>query len=119
MSADVDSMRFCEHEKKFKKNFTSKCRAVVLISSRRHNARRAINKYIHTMNPLLTEIHDLFAFQLKQAQRHDLDEIRITVPRAKSFCNAIRIAKHHERVSKESHPARIFHNWATIQMSAK
>ena len=75
--------------------------------------------YIHTMNPLLTEIHDLFAFQLKQAQRHDLDEIRITVPRAKSFCNAIRIAKHHERVSKESHPARIFHNWATVQMSAK
>ncbi len=71
------------------------------------------------MNPLLNEIHDLFAFQLKQAQRHDLDEIRITVPRAKSFCNAIRIAKHHERVSKESHPARIFHNWATVQMSVK
>jgi len=49
MSADVDSMQFYEHEKKFKKNFTSKCRAVVLISSRRHNARSAINKYIHTM----------------------------------------------------------------------
>jgi hypothetical protein len=49
MSADVDSMRFYGFEKKFKKNFTSKCRAVVLISSRRHNARSAINKYIHTM----------------------------------------------------------------------
>jgi hypothetical protein len=33
MSADVDSMRFYEHEKKLKKNFTSKCRAVVLISA--------------------------------------------------------------------------------------
>jgi hypothetical protein len=49
MSADVDSMRFYELQKKFKKNFTSKCRAVVLIPSRRHNARSAINKYIHQM----------------------------------------------------------------------
>lgn len=70
------------------------------------------------MNPILTEIHDLFAFQIKQAQRHDLDEIRITVPRAKSFCNAIRIAKHDARVS-QSHPTKIFHNWATVQRSAK
>lgn len=70
------------------------------------------------MNPLLTEIHDLFAFQLKQAQRHDLDEIRITVPRAKSLCNSIRIAKHDARVS-QSNPTTIFHNWATVQRSAK
>ena len=45
------------------------------------------------MNPLLTEIHDLFAFQIKQAQRHDLEEIRITVPRAKLICREIREAK--------------------------
>jgi hypothetical protein len=67
MSADVDSMRFCEYEKKFKKNFTSKCRAVVLISSRRHNARSAINKYIHQMtikidNATAVTIQDIVDF---------------------------------------------------------
>jgi hypothetical protein len=45
------------------------------------------------MKTVLTEIHDLLAFQLKMAQRHDLEEIRITVPRAKLICREIREAK--------------------------
>jgi hypothetical protein len=60
MSADVDSMRFYKFEKKFKKNFTSKCGAVVLIPSRRHNARSAINKYIHTMKSFSTTTREIF-----------------------------------------------------------
>jgi hypothetical protein len=51
------------------------------------------------MNTLLNEIHDLLAFQVKGAKRHDLDEIRITVPRAKAICNAIRVARHRARMS--------------------
>lgn len=46
------------------------------------------------MNHILTEIHDLLAFQIKQAQRHNLEEIRISVPRAKELCTTLRIAKH-------------------------
>lgn len=46
---------------------------------------------------ILTEIHDLLAFELKNAKRHGLDEIRITVPRAKSLCNTIRVVKHEAR----------------------
>ena len=71
------------------------------------------------MNPLLTEIHDLFAFQIKQAQRQNLEEIKITIPRAKSLCTSIRMAKHDERSKNLSHPVTIFHNWATVQRSAK
>jgi hypothetical protein len=52
------------------------------------------------MNTLLNEIHDLLAFQVKGAKRHNLDEIRITVPRAKAICNAIRNEKHHARVNR-------------------
>jgi hypothetical protein len=51
------------------------------------------------MNTLLNEIHDLLAFQVKGAKRNDLDEIKITVPRAKALCNAIRVARHHARMS--------------------
>ena len=51
------------------------------------------------MNTLLTEIHDLMAYEVKNSKRHNLDEIRISVPRAKAICNAIRIAKHHARMS--------------------
>jgi len=52
------------------------------------------------MNTLLNEIHDLLAFEVKNSKRHELDEIRITVPRAKAICNAIRIARHHARVNR-------------------
>lgn len=45
------------------------------------------------MKIVLTEIHDLLAFQLKQATRHDLEEIRISVPRARLICREIREAK--------------------------
>ena len=45
------------------------------------------------MNTVLTEIHDLLAFQLKMAKRHELEEIRITVPRARLICREIREAK--------------------------
>jgi hypothetical protein len=51
------------------------------------------------MNTLLNEIHDLMAFEVKNSKRHNLDEIRITIPRAKALCNAIRVAKHHARMS--------------------
>ena len=38
-------------------------------------------------------IADLLAFQLKQAARHDLDEIRITVPRAREILRELRANK--------------------------
>jgi hypothetical protein len=51
------------------------------------------------MNTLLNEIHDLMAYEVKNSKHHNLDEIRITVPRAKAICNAIRIARHQARMS--------------------
>ena len=42
------------------------------------------------MIELLKQINDLFEFQLKTATRHDLDEIRITVPRARMISKDIR-----------------------------
>jgi hypothetical protein len=51
------------------------------------------------MNTLLNEIHDLMAFEVKNSKRHNLDEIRITIPRAKAICNAIRVARHNARMS--------------------
>ena len=42
------------------------------------------------MIELLKQINELFEFQLKTATRHDLDEIRITVPRARMFSKDIR-----------------------------
>jgi hypothetical protein len=51
------------------------------------------------MNTLLNEIHDLLAFEVKNSSRHNLDEIRITIPRAKALCNAIRVARHNARMS--------------------
>jgi hypothetical protein len=42
------------------------------------------------MIDLLEQINDLFEFQLKTAKRHDLDEIRITVPRAKMISRDIK-----------------------------
>ena len=41
------------------------------------------------MNTLLREVRDLLAFLVKQSKRHDLDEIRITVPRATTLIHAI------------------------------
>ena len=41
------------------------------------------------MNALLREIRDLLAFLVKQAKRHDLDEIRITITRATTLIHAI------------------------------
>jgi hypothetical protein len=52
------------------------------------------------MNTLLNEIHDLMAFEVKNSSRHNLDEIRITIPRAKAICNAIRIARHEARLNR-------------------
>jgi hypothetical protein len=42
------------------------------------------------MIELLKQINGLFEFQLKTATRHDLDEIRITVPRARMISKDIR-----------------------------
>ena len=42
------------------------------------------------MIELLKQINDLFEFQIKTAKRHDLDEIRITVPRAKMISRDIK-----------------------------
>jgi hypothetical protein len=39
---------------------------------------------------LLTEIHDLLDFLVRQARRHDLDEVRIATPRAKALTRQIR-----------------------------
>lgn len=44
------------------------------------------------MKTLLIELRDLLAFQIKQAKAHDLCQITITVPRAKTLLNAIREA---------------------------
>lgn len=41
---------------------------------------------------LLTEIRDLLEFETRQAKRHNLDEIRITVPRAVTLSHSIREA---------------------------
>lgn len=38
---------------------------------------------------LLIEIRDLLEFETRQAKRHNLDEIRITVPRAVALSHAI------------------------------
>ena len=51
------------------------------------------------MNTLLNEIHDLLAFEVKNSNRHNLEEIRITIPRAKAICNAIRVARHNARMT--------------------
>lgn len=42
------------------------------------------------MKSILLEIKDLLEFETRQAKRHDLDEIRITVPRALTLSHAIR-----------------------------
>ena len=41
---------------------------------------------------LLIEIRDLLEFETRQAKRHNLSEIRITVPRAATLSHAIREA---------------------------
>lgn len=77
-----------------KKSIAIETRQYTFDSKQTAQRQSAINKYIHTMNHILTEIHDLLAFQIKQASRHNLEEIRISVPRAKELCTTIRIAKH-------------------------
>jgi hypothetical protein len=42
------------------------------------------------MKSTLVEIRDLLEFQIKQAKRHDLCQITITVPRAVSLLHSIR-----------------------------
>lgn len=42
------------------------------------------------MIDLLKQINDLFEFQLKTAKRHDLDEIRVSVPRARMLSREIK-----------------------------
>lgn len=44
------------------------------------------------MKYLLLSITHLLAFSVKQAERHNLDEIRITIPRAKIIINEINSA---------------------------
>jgi hypothetical protein len=44
------------------------------------------------MKLLLIELRDLLEFQVKQAKRHDLCQITITVPRAVTLLHAIREA---------------------------
>ena len=44
------------------------------------------------MKSLLSEIRDLLEFETRQAKRHNLDEIRLTVPRAATLSHAIRDA---------------------------
>ena len=41
---------------------------------------------------LLIELRDLLEFETRQAKRHNLSEIRITVPRAVTLSHAIREA---------------------------
>lgn len=44
------------------------------------------------MKSLLIELRDLLEFETRQAKRHNLSEIRITVPRAVTLSHAIREA---------------------------
>lgn len=51
------------------------------------------------MNALLNEIHDFLALEVIGAKQHKLEEIKISISRAKAICNAIRVARHNARMS--------------------
>jgi hypothetical protein len=52
------------------------------------------------MNALLNEIHDFLALEVVGAKQHKLEEIKISISRAKAICNAIRIARHEARLNR-------------------
>ncbi len=61
---------------------------------RRENTRwncQRLTNYSHIMNKHLENIiSDLLRFQIKQAERHGLDSITITLPRAKQIARELR-----------------------------
>lgn len=64
---------------------------------------------------LATIISDLLRFQIKQAERHGLDSISITVPRAKQIIRELRESmkepakpiSHWDRIAKQVEIARL------------
>lgn len=62
---------------------------------------------------LATIISDLLRFEIKQAERHGLDSIKITVPRAKEIVRDLRESmkearplSHWDRIAKQVEKAR-------------
>jgi hypothetical protein len=51
------------------------------------------------MNTLLNQIHDFLALEVVGAKQSRLDEIKISISRAKAICNSIRVARHHARMT--------------------
>jgi hypothetical protein len=55
---------------------------------------------------IVSQIESLLSFEVKLAKRHDLDQIRITVSRAKTLLEDIRAIKNQIEKSKSKHVRR-------------